>query len=79
MSQVDQLLAERPVDDEKKGEVIVVVVAGNDGDPATEEEYATLRKVAAPVPWVAFALCIVELAERASYYGSSGPFNNFRK
>jgi hypothetical protein len=35
----------------------------------TDEEYATLRKVPAKMPWTAVAMCIVELAERASYYG----------
>ncbi|KAG6826479.1 hypothetical protein H0H93_016482 [Arthromyces matolae] len=38
----------------------------------TEEERATLRLVSAPVPWVAYAIALVELAERASYYGCSG-------
>lgn len=27
--------------------------------------------------WVAIAMCLIEFAERASYYGSEGPFNNF--
>ena len=27
--------------------------------------------------WVAIFMCLIELTERASYYGSSGPFNNF--
>lgn len=35
----------------------------------TEEEARTLRKVADSIPNVAWMLCIVELAERASYYG----------
>jgi len=26
---------------------------------------------------VALAMCAIEFAERASYYGTSGPFNNF--
>ena len=29
------------------------------------------------MPWTAIALCFVELAERASYYGSKKPFANF--
>lgn len=40
--------------------------------PPTEEELKTLRKVAANMPLVSFALCIVEFAERASYYGAKG-------
>lgn len=43
-------------------------LASDDIEP-TEEEYATLRKVPAAMPWTAVAMCIVELAERASYYG----------
>ncbi|KAL7422570.1 hypothetical protein Q5752_003218 [Cryptotrichosporon argae] len=43
----------------------------------TEEELATLRKIPATMPWYAVCICLVEFAERASYYGSSGPFNNF--
>lgn len=35
----------------------------------TEEERITLRKVADSIPPVAYTLCIVEFAERASYYG----------
>lgn len=43
----------------------------------TEEEKATLRKIPARVSFVSFALCIVEFAERASYYGAKTVFNNF--
>lgn len=43
----------------------------------TDEERATLRLVSAPVPWAAYAIAIVEFAERASYYGCIGVFFNF--
>ncbi|RDB14757.1 Peptide transporter PTR2 [Hypsizygus marmoreus] len=43
----------------------------------TDEERATLRLVSASVPWSAYAIAVVEFAERASYYGCSGLFNNF--
>jgi hypothetical protein len=43
----------------------------------TEEELKTLRKVAANMPLVTFALCWVEFAERASYYGAKAVFSNF--
>ncbi|EXJ93216.1 hypothetical protein A1O3_01773 [Capronia epimyces CBS 606.96] len=50
----------------------------DDNFPApTEEEKKTLRKVAAHVPITSFALCLVEFAERASYYGAKTVFNNF--
>ncbi|KAJ5817115.1 hypothetical protein N7447_009348 [Penicillium robsamsonii] len=43
----------------------------------TKEEDQTLRKVAANLPLVGFALCLVEFAERASYYGAQTLFSNF--
>lgn len=43
----------------------------------TEEESTTLRKVGASLPLVSFSLCLVEFAERASYYGAKTVFSNF--
>ncbi|KAF8523257.1 PTR2-domain-containing protein [Hysterangium stoloniferum] len=43
----------------------------------TEEEIATLRRVADKMPIGAFAIVIVELCERFAYYGLSGPFQNY--
>jgi hypothetical protein len=43
----------------------------------TEEENKTLRKVAENLPIVSYALCLVEFAERASYYGAQTVFSNF--
>ncbi|OQN96831.1 hypothetical protein B0A48_17391 [Cryoendolithus antarcticus] len=43
----------------------------------TEEEARTLRKVADSIPKTAYLLCIVEFAERASYYGVQTVFSNF--
>ncbi|KAJ5151106.1 uncharacterized protein N7482_010358 [Penicillium canariense] len=43
----------------------------------TEGESLTLRKVAGNMPLVSFALCLVEFAERASYYGAKTVFSNF--
>lgn len=43
----------------------------------TAEERNTLRKVAGNLPLVGFALCLVEFAERASYYGAQTVFSNF--
>lgn len=43
----------------------------------TEEESKTLRKVAGSLPLISFALCLVEFAERASYYGAKTVFSNF--
>ncbi|KAL2418199.1 MFS-type transporter ucsM [Exophiala dermatitidis] len=50
----------------------------DDGYPApTEGEKESLRKIPANIPLVSFALCFVEFAERASYYGAKTVFNNF--
>lgn len=41
----------------------------------TDEERHTLRKVADSIPRVAWWLCLVEFAERASYYGANQIFS----
>lgn len=43
----------------------------------TEADKATLRKVADNLPWSTFLVAIVELCERFTYYGLSGPFQNY--
>jgi dipeptide/tripeptide permease len=52
-----------------------------DDDPnyptPTEKEKETLRKISDSVPMVSYALCAVEFAERASYYGVQTIFSNF--
>jgi hypothetical protein len=45
--------------------------------PPTEEEQKTLRKVPGSIPWIGYSLCVVEFAERASYYGATTVFANF--
>ncbi|KAA8652671.1 putative MFS peptide transporter [Aspergillus tanneri] len=49
----------------------------NEYPAPTEEEEKSLRKVAGSLPLVAFSLCFVEFAERASYYGAKTVFSNF--
>ena len=46
-------------------------------DEPTEEELASLRKVSDHLPWPAFIVAMVELCERFTYYGLSGPFQNY--
>ena len=46
-------------------------------DEPTEEELGTLRKVSDHLPWSAFIVAMVELCERFTYYGLSGPFQNY--
>ncbi|KAL7423123.1 hypothetical protein Q5752_002422 [Cryptotrichosporon argae] len=58
-------------------EVLPAAAADGDEEYPTEEELSTLRKIPAAMPWAAIAMCLIELAERASYYGSSGVFGNF--
>jgi POT family proton-dependent oligopeptide transporter len=43
----------------------------------TEEEYQTLPKVLGHPPYVTYLICLMEFAERASYYGVGGRLNNF--
>jgi POT family proton-dependent oligopeptide transporter len=37
----------------------------------TEEEWATLPRVAGSIPWQAWTVAMVEFVERFSYYGTS--------
>lgn len=55
----------------------VARVSTADGDEPTDEEKQTLRKVSDKLPWSAFIVCVVELCERFTYYGLSGPFQNY--
>ncbi|KAK9427174.1 peptide transporter PTR2 [Lipomyces doorenjongii] len=67
-------------DPEKAITTTTASVTDDDDDkyPApTEEERKALRKVPASLPVIAWAVCLVELAERASYYGASSVFSNF--
>ncbi|KAK9233888.1 MFS peptide transporter [Lipomyces kononenkoae] len=67
-------------DPEKAITTTTTSVTDDDDDkcPApTEEERKALRKVPASLPVIAWAICLVELAERASYYGASSVFSNF--
>ena len=43
----------------------------------TDQELVTLRKVPGSIPWITWLLCLVEFAERASYYGAKQVFANF--
>ncbi|ORX40241.1 putative integral membrane peptide transporter [Kockovaella imperatae] len=57
--------------------VVGAAVDLHDSDEPTDEEYKTLRKVPAGMKWACIAMCTVELAERASYYGCQQIFANF--
>lgn len=47
------------------------------GPSPTDEEWATLPRVAGSIPWQAWTVAFVEFAERFSYYGTSAVFVNF--
>lgn len=42
-----------------------------------EEEKVTLRRISGSIPWTAYMICLIEFAERASYYGCQFVFSNF--
>ena len=48
-----------------------------EADEPTEEENATLRHVSDKLPWSAFLVAAIELCERFTFYGLSGPFQNY--
>jgi hypothetical protein len=54
------------------GPVTSITQDDEEGHSPSEEELATLRMVPASMPWPAIAMCLIEFAERASYYGCSG-------
>ncbi|QKX58072.1 uncharacterized protein TRUGW13939_05193 [Talaromyces rugulosus] len=65
--------------DTEKGLSAAVTSASDDSEypSPTQEEKTTLRKVPGNLNMIAYALCLVEFAERASYYGSQTLFSNF--
>lgn len=62
---------------ESSSDVLPLDDDGNEALTPTEEEKKTLRQVAGKLPAVAYWLCLVEFAERASFYGVKPLFNNF--
>ncbi|KAF6227647.1 hypothetical protein HO173_012087 [Letharia columbiana] len=65
------------IEADEPGQLSASDIVSVDGDEPTEEELATLRKVADRLPWSAFIVALVELCERFTYYGLSGPFQNY--
>lgn len=51
--------------------------ATEDGREPTELENATLRHIGDKVPYSAYLVAVVELAERFTYYGLTGPFRMY--
>ncbi|KAK7524511.1 putative MFS peptide transporter [Phyllosticta citriasiana] len=59
-------------------DTVSVPPSRHDGLPnPNPEEQLTLRKIPGSIPMVCWLLCIVEFAERASFYGAKTVFSNF--
>ncbi|KAF2848636.1 MFS general substrate transporter [Plenodomus tracheiphilus IPT5] len=54
-----------------------LLLAGDYEGKPTEEELRTLRRVPGSMPTVAYVICAVEFAERASYYGVQQLIGNY--
>ena len=65
------------MEEHESGQSSASNIVSSEGSEPTEEEIATLRKVADHVPLSAFIVALVELCERFTYYGLSGPFQNY--
>lgn len=66
------------LDFDRKGSMVLAdEVIGDLHNAPTEEERHTLRRVPGSIPTVAYFICAVEFAERASYYGVSPLFSNY--
>lgn len=77
----EQVVNETPVSSDTSQEVTFDVARPENDEEEriepTEEEMLTLRKVRDHFPLGAFLIAIVELAERFTYYGLTGPFQNY--
>lgn len=49
----------------------------NHGPEPTEEDWKNCREVADKVPISAYLVIVIEFCERFTYYGLSGPFQNY--
>ena len=65
------------MEEHESGRLSANNIVSLEGSEPTEEEIATLRKVADRMPLSAFIVALVELCERFTYYGLSGPFQNY--
>ena len=70
-------LSTTTTDIEALGEKTAFSTALEQDSAPTEEQARSLRKVADRIPTKAYLLCVVEFAERASYYGVKTVFSNF--
>lgn len=45
--------------------------------PPTEEDWANLKEMADDIPKAAYLVILIEFCERFTYYGLTGPFQNY--
>lgn len=64
-------IASDNIDDRRPGSIT------EDGQEPTLEEQQQLRHVSDTIPLAAWLVAVVELAERFTYYGLTGPFREF--
>lgn len=48
-----------------------------EGPEPTEEDWKQLREVSDKIPYSAYLVILIEFCERFTYYGLSGPFQNY--
>jgi POT family proton-dependent oligopeptide transporter len=68
---------DQDVESGRSGSVVGDVIDTERYPKPTPEERSMLRKTADTIPYVSYGFCMVELAERASFYGVKTVFNNF--
>ncbi|KAK2784283.1 hypothetical protein FQN52_009088 [Onygenales sp. PD_12] len=68
---------EKGISSSPSSDVQATVSPVEDEDAPTEEERATLRRIPGKIPSLTYLVCMVEFAERASYYGTSPLISNF--
>lgn len=71
LSEIPSRRNERSLDIDEKGSF------SSDGDEPTDQEFAELRHIGDKIPISAWLVAVVELAERFTYYGITGPFQNY--
>lgn len=63
--------------EQRRNSVLPLDDDGHQAEHPTEEEKNTLRRIPGKIPTVAYWLCAVEFAERASFYGVKPLFGNY--
>ncbi|KAH7024402.1 POT family-domain-containing protein [Microdochium trichocladiopsis] len=59
------------------GSTVTRVAAPREQYNEDDAEHRQLRRVRGPLPWLLFAVCVLEMGERFVYIGLSGPLQNY--